>query len=311
MPKLASTPHPDCADFVVVVERLLSQRRAAIAPGYHERPNRSEQSDVAGTWGPRQWTQIEFEDMVYASYKPMRQGRITRPPRREKIMEIADYLACTLDERNDLLMAARATPIAPYLTGDALEAALTVAIGLAASLPLPAFVINRDGRIHHMNAHILTMNGATAELAAAIPPDHLNLLHLLFDPSLPLQPKLIRNQASWTRMARQTIAGFQRANTLSRYEPWYQDLLGKLMTLPEFESHWRAVEMNMVDASLGDVGDAMVLDVALPGQGQPAQLRPLLISIGYFQFDFPQVMAFAPANTLSRDLLRNLGIPAF
>jgi hypothetical protein len=44
---------------------------------------------------------------------------------------------------------------------------------------------------------------------------------------------------------------------------------------------------------------AVTVDVALarpqPG-GAQVRLRPLIISVGYFQFDFPLVLAFMPAD---------------
>jgi hypothetical protein len=46
---------------------------------------------------------------------------------------------------------------------------------------------------------------------------------------------------------------------------------------------------------------AVLIDVAL-AQPQPGathmQLRPLIISVGYFQFDFPLVLAFSPVSGL-------------
>jgi len=307
---IKSNIHPACRDFVEVVEALLEQRRSEA-----EHVNRLGASWRADEWGPRTWTRTEFEDMVYGSYKPMRQGRVTRPPRREIVMDIADYLNCSLEERNRLLLAARATPVTPYLTGAKLEEALQAAIGVVQNLPLPAIIINRDWHIHYINQHTLTLNGVTPEDVLAIPPPQLNILHLLFDPALPLQPHLIQNRESWTRMARQTIYGFKMANLLCQFEPWYQDLLNQLMELPEFEHHWRTVRADAAfesDPSAQAQPVSAIVDVAVSSarpQPKRARLRPLLISVGYFQFDFPQIVAFLPADDESRFILRGIGIP--
>lgn len=308
--KTNQTIHPACREFVAVVEELLKRRQ-------HDalQPDNAGLAWYQDEWGPRTWTRTELEDMVYSSYKQMRQGRITRPPRRDIVMEIADYLNCTLEERNRLLIAARATPVAPYLTGPKLDEALQVARSVAENLVIPAVIINRDWRIHYINEHMLKLNGLTRAELAAIPPARLNFLHLLFDPQLPLYHHLIQNRESWTRMVRQTIYGFKMANLLCQFEPWYQGLVHQLMALPGFESHWRTVSVDAdfdSDPSAKTQPRAVTVETVLPNTrpgSKRAWLRPLLISVGYFQFDFPQIVAVLPADTESRVLFREIGLP--
>jgi hypothetical protein len=304
------TAHPDCREFVAVVEDLLARRQRA-----RRHPAPAGGLWYQDEWGPRTWTRTELEDMVYSSYKQMRQGRITRPPRRDIVMEIADYLNCTLEERNRLLIAARATPVAPYLTGPRLDEALQVAQGVAETLVIPAAILNRDWRIHYINPYMLKLNGLTPSQLAVIPPEQLNMLRLLFDPQLPLYPHLSQNQDSWTRMVRQTIYGFKQANLLCQFEPWYQELVLQLLDLPGFEAHWRTVNVDAgfdSDPSARAGSQAVTVETVLPGPHQPqrARLRPLLISVGYFQFDFPQILALLPADEESQSLFREIGLPA-
>ena len=306
MVKIPASVHPDCREFVAVVEELLERRQHAAS--FADGAWRWRQDD----WGPRTWTRTEFEDMVYSSYKSMRQGRVTRSPRRETMMEIADYLNCTLEERNRLLLAAHATPVAPYLTGEKLDELLPVAVGVARSLPFPAVIINRDWRVHYLNRHALTLNGVTPEQVQAIPANKLNILHLLFDPDLPLYAHLSQNHLSWARMARQTIYGFKMANLLCQFEPWYLALIRQLMTLPGFEQHWQTVNVDAAfdsDPSTHTQPASVVIETVVPNHPERARLRPLLISVGYFQFDFPQIVAFLPADDPSREVLRTIGIP--
>lgn len=304
MDKTLGSVHPQCRDFVATVEKLLESRRRDLhLTGVTPRQD---------AWGPRTWTRSEFEDMIYSSYKPMRQGRVTRPPRREIVMDIADYLNCTLEERNRLLVTAQATPVAPYLTGEKLDEVLQVAVGVACSLPMPAIIINRDWHIHYINPHLLTLNGVSPEQVAAIPVKYLNILQLLFDPNLPLYPHLSQNRDSWTRMARQTIYGFKMANLLCQFEPWYRELIQQLSALPEFEHHWRTVSTTTTfesDVSAYTEPTSVVVETIVPQQMQRVRLRPLLISVGYFQFDFPQIVAFLPADQTSREILSAIGIP--
>lgn len=302
MPK--ASIHPDCAEFVTTVEELLTRRQQELADGTYSRSWEDE-------WGPRFWTRTEMEDMVYSSYKQMRRGRITRPPRREVIMDIANYLNCTLEERNRLLVSANLAPVDPYLTGKALEELLQPTIEIAESLDMPAVIINRDWRIHYLNPQMLVLYGVTPEQLEAVPPEDRNILCLLFDPQLPLYINLIDNAASWTRMVRQTIYGFKVANRLCQYELWYQDLVEQLMQLPEFEYHWKTVRTDIpFDQDMSATNLPILLDSKTPGlhvHSRRSWLRPLVISVGYFQFDFPQIVAFLPANKEARFNLAEIG----
>ncbi len=287
--------HPDCQAFVLCVESLLERRRAELRrPAAGALP--------ANAWGPRSWFRTELEDMVYSSYKQMRKGRITRPPRREVVMELADYLECTLEERNRLLLAAGAAPIAPYLTGAELHAALRIATGVAEQLAIPAVIITRDWHIHYFNDQLIQLFEVTPAQLAALAPHQFNVLHLLFDPALPLHPHLIQNRDSWTRMARQTIYAFKGANQLNQFDGWYSEVLAQLLALPEFADHWASVTVDQpfaADLSACNQASTLTLEFQVQPAAGPAQriwLRPLLISVGYFQFDFPQIVAFVPAD---------------
>lgn len=302
--------HPACRDFVNVVEELLEKRRSESAALTH-----SESFWREDDWGPRAFTRTELEYRVYSSYKQMRNGRITRPPRRETVMEIADYLNCNLDERNRLLVAAELAPISAYLSGESLDAVLQVAIAVTQNLDMPAMIINRDWRIHFFNEHLIRLYGVTPEQLASIAPEQMNILNLLFDPQLPLYPRLIQNRPSWTRMARQTIYGFKSANTLYQFEPWYQEMVTRLMQLPDFEKHWKTVSASVdfdADSSLQNQHPAVTVDTIVSfaeSNQQRAWIRPLLISVGYFQFQFPQIVAFLPADIESQKIFSQIGVP--
>ncbi len=309
--KTYTAVHPACRSFVAAVEELLERRQHDAA----ERTLALAHLDSAARWGPRVWKRTELEDMVYSSYKQMRQGRITRPPRREVVMEIADYLDCSLAERNRLLIAAGTTPVSVYLTGAELEPALRVAVAVAQGLSLPAVVINRDWHVHYLNPPMLQLYGITPAELALFAPEQFNILRLLFDPDLPLYPNLIQNRGSWTQMVRQTIYGFKKANWLCQFEPWYRELVAQLMQLPEFEAHWRGVTLDMQferDVKAVPKPPEILLETLVP-QAQPtpqrAVVRPLLISVGYFHFDFPQIVGFLPADEPSRAIFVAAGLP--
>lgn len=299
--------HPACRDFVAIVEELLSLRRGEL-----ERGERSNARFVDG-WGPRVWNRTEMEDMVYSSYKQMRRGRITRTPRRNVVMEIADYLNCTVEERNRLLQSADYAPIDIYLTGERLEELLKPAIQIAATTDAPAMVINRDWQIHYLNKAMMVLYNITPEQLQAFPEKQLNGIRVLFDPQMPLYRSLIDNDTSWRRMARQTVYGFKLANRLCQFEDWYQQLVAEWMTLPEFEDIWNTVRTDTLfeqDQSAINQPAAVLLDTAIPGAnvaGARSWLRPVLISVGYFQYDFPQILSLLPADEEARLTLLEIG----
>jgi hypothetical protein len=295
--------HPDCRTFVAVVEELLERRQEERRLG----------GDAARTghdaeWGLRKWHRTELEDMVYASYKRMRQGAITRPPRRQVVMDIADYLNCSLEERNRLLLAARLTPVERYHTGSHLQTLVTLSAEAAQPLPMPWMIINWDWRIHHVNAHLLALYDLSAEEVAAIAPERFNVLDLLFDPTLPFSAHLV-DRARWRRMATLTVRGFRMANRFCEFDSWYRETVARLMTLPDFAPIWSQAS---IDGAIDDAPADVIFTTALPALHDSsllARIRPLLISAGYFQFDFPRIIGFVPADSATRALFQRVELP--
>lgn len=296
--------HPDCRAFVAVVEELLERRqRDSFVTG---QPSHSWQTDE---WGPRKWHRTELEDMVYSSYRRMRQGSITRPPRRQVVLDIADYLNCSLEERNRLLVAAHLLPVEPYLTGDDLRALVELSAEAAHHLAMPWMIINRDWRIHYTNSHLLDLYDISAAEVAAIEPERFNVLHLLFDPTLPFYANMMVDRDAWTEMALLTVRGFRQANRFCEYEPWYHEGVSRLMALPDFSSIWqRASTDHPSNAPIAEAVFATMLP-ALRDPSCVARLRPLLISAGYFQFDFPRIVGFVPADISTQALFERVGLP--
>src|SRR5450755_3270549 len=72
----------------------------------------------------KRFTQQELNDEACPTYKNWLIGRSNRLPSRSMLMNIADYLECSLSERNDLLLAAQYLPEQPAWEGDALRRAL-------------------------------------------------------------------------------------------------------------------------------------------------------------------------------------------
>jgi hypothetical protein len=299
--------NPNCYEFVAVVEELLERRQQELLHGQKDQP--AWQLDE---WGPRKWHRTELENTVYGSYKRMRQGFISHPPRREVVMEIANYLNCTVQERNRLLVAAYTYPIEPFFTGNELRRLVEIAAGVARSFELPLMILNRDWRIHYISETILRLYNVSVEQLSTIPLARLGMLNLLFDPQLPLYPNVIPQYASWEKMVRQTVYSFKMANRFCTFESWYKQTVNQLLQLPAFPRIWQEVSLDRPQLNFNQPLEGITFETILPGlrdTSQLACLRPITISVGYYQFDFPQIYALAPGNEITRRLFEELGLP--
>lgn len=85
--------NPQIVAVITAVEAVRLARRQQVAAHPHPQGKRFSQEELA--------------EAAYPSYKNLINGRTGRLPDRTTLMQIADYLECTLDERNSLLLAAQ------------------------------------------------------------------------------------------------------------------------------------------------------------------------------------------------------------
>lgn len=130
-----SNVRDECLEFAHALDTLLARRRKEIRDGQPLRVAWFQE------YGHRSWTQEECDLVAYSSYPDLRKGKIAKPPSKEKVMAIGNYLECTLEERNRLLLAANHAPIQPYLDRELLIPILRIAQSIAEYLPLPSYVI--------------------------------------------------------------------------------------------------------------------------------------------------------------------------
>lgn len=289
---------PPTREFAAVVEELLARRR-------HDWKNGQRRSTQGDPW-PRSWTRDELCDVAYSSYKALLKGAIRRPPRREVVMEIADYLACSLAERNRLLAAARYALEQPYLAGAELQAALDVAQEVIDGLPLPAHSLTRDWNIHLANHSLWRLLGLGDEQLAALPGEQLNVLQLVFDPDLPLYSLLSPHPEAWERTARREVYGFKHQNELCRYDDWYHERVAGWMELPRFAEYWNAIGIDAPPASVRDheLFQTYTFEFTYP-DGIVLRVRSLLIALG--DMEYPKVIAYLPLDDATRAVYRTLG----
>jgi hypothetical protein len=288
---------PDCAEFASVVEAVLARRRADPA-----------RRRAAASWGavPRSWTKDELCDVAYSSYRALLRGAVRRLPRREVVLTIADYLECTMTERNQLLAAARYAIEHPGPRGAELRRVIDELRVVIGALPLPAYAVSRDWTVQLINDHLLVALGLARADVAGLPTPSRNVLRLLFDPALPVRRVLEPNHASWSRLAAFSIVQFRQDNALWQYDAWYQGLIAKLSDLPDFSRYWRQAQSGqLTGAAAGGLASSRIT-VTRP-DGRALCLRPLNIEL--HGMGYPGIVGFLPADSATSDQLRSLGLP--
>jgi hypothetical protein len=223
------------------------------------------------------------------------------------VLTIADYLECTMIERNQLLTAARYAIEHPGPGGTELRRVFGELRVVIDALPFPAYAVSRDWTMQLINDHLLVTLGLARADVAGLPASSRNVLRLLFDPALPVRRLLEPDQASWSQLAAFSIVRFRQDNVLWQYDPWYQGLIAKLSDLPDFSRYWRLAQSGqLADAAASGLASARIT-VSRP-DGRALCLRPLNIEL--HGIGFPGIVGFLPADTASSEQLRTLGVPS-
>ncbi|MGI9008802.1 MAG: hypothetical protein ACR2FU_21875 [Streptosporangiaceae bacterium] len=290
---------PDCAEFARLVEILLQRRR-----GDADRRRAAAAQRLAV---PRAWTRDELCDVAYSSYRALLRGVVRRPPRREVVLDIADYLECSMTERNQLLAAARYAIEHPGPRGSELRRAVDDLRTIIGGLPLPAYAVSRDWTLLLINDHLLTVFGLDRADVTGLPAPTRNVLRLLFDPALPVRDRLARDQPSWSGLAAFSVFRFIQDNLLWQYDPWYRALIARLGDLPDFTRYWgRAQSLQVAGADPGRVASASIT-VSRP-DGRTLRVRPL--NVHTHGPGYPGIVSFLPADAATAGELLDLGVPS-
>ncbi|WP_298402756.1 hypothetical protein [uncultured Chloroflexus sp.] len=146
---------------------------------------------------------------------------VKKPPSRDIVMTIADYLECDLTEGNRLLMTAHHDPIQPYRSGEALATFVQVARKVMQFVPLPVYTINRDWDVLDVNECLLAVASIARAEYEAIPAEMRNVIQMMFDPRSPVYHLLYLDHERWRCFAQRNIYGFKVQNAYCERESWY------------------------------------------------------------------------------------------
>jgi len=243
----------------------------------------------------KRFTQQELNDEACPTYKNWLIGRSNRLPSRSMLMTIADYLECSLSERNAILLAAQYLPEQPGWEGDDLRRALEHAQQIMETLPYPAIVVTHTFQVQAANEFALRL----LELPPleTIPPHQRSTIHFLFHPDVCRRSTMnAEARAMWQKHALSGIQLFKQQNVLFQYDAWYQQSVQQWCAIPGFQEYWEKAR----EATRQEVAPTkMVLArMATTGEVLPIHLRHMLISVsGKIS---PAVSAFLPVDEAAR-----------
>ncbi|MFM9277866.1 hypothetical protein [Paenibacillus jiagnxiensis] len=251
----------------------------------------------------KRFTQQELNDEAFHSYKNLLVGRSRRIPDRQTMMSIAEYLECTSDERNDLLLAAGYLPVQTELEGRALERALEWAQQTMRAIPFPAMIITHTQDIKGVNERFRRLFDIPLDRSYD---GFMNRVDFHFNPDLPIRPRSTFDKASyeqWEAHAINGINAFKREHILSRYDAWYQKLLYRVQKYNMDEY------LTMPDA--GEEADhTQTILARMESSGELVPVRYRQVSISAVSRVYPQIEVFLPVDAAARQVFKDLGCPA-
>ncbi len=251
----------------------------------------------------KRFTQQELTDEACPTYKNLLVGRSQRIPSRQTLMQIADYLECSIESRNNLLLAARYLPESLELEGDALRITLEQARQLMETLPYPAMLVTHTLAIEALNEPFQRFFAFPPLMA--LPRTQRYVLPVLFREDLPIRERSTFNDQAvkaWQAGVSRGIQLFKQSNRLSQFEPWYQELIERFCAVADFRAYW---EQDAETLDQQDAPSKMLLSRhATTGELLPIQLQHIRISVCSHMY--PCIMALRPLDDAGRSVFASL-----
>ncbi len=254
----------------------------------------------------KRFTQQELNDTACSTYKNLLIGRSQRLPDRQMLLDIADYLECTADERNDLLLAAGYVPVPMPLSGRQLEQALDQARALMHQLPYPAMIVTDM-------LDVAGFNPAFSELFdisyTPFTADKMNTIDFHFHPDLPVRSRSSfdeRSRARWEAHAIYGIQAFKKSHPAVFVDPHYDRFYRMMDKYPDIRKYWNHSPMT-------DVQDLAEPKYFLAKSPVASELRPIRynqLHMAVADQAYPRIEFFVPADEPARIVFGELGCTA-
>jgi PAS domain-containing protein len=253
----------------------------------------------------KRFTQQELNDEACPTYKNWLIGRSNRLPSRSVLVQIADYLECSLSQRNDLLLAAQYLPEQPELEGDELRRALEQAQRVMETLPYPAIVVTQTFQIQAANEFFLRLLDLPP--LDTFPLHQRNMMHFLFHPDCLRRVRCTISaeaHAMWQKHALYGIQSFKQQNVLYQYDAWYQQLVKQWCDeSAEFQEYWEMAR----GATRQENAPPKVFLARMETTGElfPIRIQHMLVSVS--SKIYPAVSALLPVDEAARAVYASFG----
>ena len=280
--------------------RMFHQLLGAIETARHKR-----QEDYSEKSHPqlKRFTQQELNDEACPTYKNWLIGRTNRLPSRSTLMQIADYLECSLSERNDILLAAQYLPEQPAWEGDALRRALEQAQQTMETLPYPAIVITHRFQVQAANEFFLRLLDVPP--LETLPLHQRTMIHFLLNPVF--RARSLINTEAYTAWQKHVIYGlqqFKQQNELSQYDAWYQQSVQQWCNeIAGFQEYWEKAQEETRQEN--PPTKLVFARMATTGEVLPIRVRHMLISVS--SKIYPAVAALLPVDEAACTVYASLG----
>ncbi|MFF2484673.1 hypothetical protein [Paenibacillus sp. NPDC058071] len=251
----------------------------------------------------KRFTQQELNDEVCGTYKNLLMGRSGRLPERQTLLNIADYLECTSEERNDLLLSAGYVPIPQPLADQQLERVLDQARSMMHQLPYPAMIVTEMLDIVDSNEAFRELFDLTDSSLAA---KKFNKIDLHFNAELPIRYRSSYDEQSRARWESHAIHGIQTFKNNhpalfvdSKYE-WFHVMIEKYVDIRNF---WNR-------GALTAEQDLEAAKYFLARQPSSTELRPIRykqLHLAVTEQAYPRIEFFVPADESARCVFAALG----
>lgn len=261
------------------------------------------QQQTASRQTTKRFTQQELNDEAYRSYKNLLVGRSKRLPERQILLNIADYLECTSEERNDLLLSAGYVPLPQPMAGRQLERALDRARLLMHHLPYPAMIVTDM-------LDIVGFNDAYRELFDlsdfSFAADALNMIDLHFNAELPIRVHSTfdeESQARWESHAIYGIQAFKKQHPALFVDPKYDRFHRMMDQYEEIQAFWNKEALTTKD----DLETAKYFLVRQPASAKRRPIRYNQLHLAVTDQAYPRIEFFVPADEAARHVFAAMG----
>ncbi len=182
------------------------------------------------------WVELEAE-LGTGYLQRIESGRVTQPAR-ATLERILDALETGYSERRDILECFGYTVVTQLPTEVELTWAGTVCQRELHDVPFPAYVLDCRHRLIAWNRYVPFLFGLAPSDVTLGGLAHQSLLEAWFSDHSPLASLVTEPDAFYPAIIRALCYEIQ----FFRMEPWYEDVLARLHSLPRFRLYWAVVE---------------------------------------------------------------------